>query len=226
MEHKYKHALKFALLIAILAVAIYFLRFSSYAEKISAEALREFVYGFGVYGFLVFILIYAVGVALSVPGTLLTFVGAILYGTWMGSLVNLIAATLGASIAFFAAKYLGRDFCQKLLRGKFDEFQKKVEKNGFSVILLLRLVPLFPYIGINYASGLVKIKFKDYFLATLLGMIPGAFIYTYLFATVGEKVLTKGIELKDLLTLEVAIPIALFVGLIVISTWYKRSRNH
>ena len=225
MEHKYKHALKFALLIAILAAAIYFLRFSPYAEKISAEALREFVYGFGVYGFLVFILIYAVGAALSIPGTLLTFVGAILYGTWMGSVVNLIGATLGASIAFFAAKYLGRDFCQRLMKGRLNEFQKKVEKNGFNVILLLRLIPLFPYIGINYASGLVKIKFRDYFLATLIGMIPGVFIYTYLFATLGEKILTQGFQFTDLLTFEVALPIVLFAGLIIISSWYKKAKN-
>lgn len=225
MNKRFKTIAKFIILLAILGGAIYLFRYSPIADQLTPANIRDFVMSFGIAGFLVFITLYALGAALAMPGTVLTFVGAIIYGTWLGTLLNLLGATLGASIAFFGASYLGRDFVETLMKGKFDQFKKNVEKNGFSVILLLRLVPLFPFIGINYASGLTRIKFKDYFFATLLGMIPGAFVYTYLFATLGETILTEGFQFTDLLTIDVLLPVALFIILIVASTWYKRTRR-
>lgn len=171
---------------------------------------------------LVFISIYAIGTLISVPGTVLTFAGAVLYGPWLGTIVNVIGATIGASLAFFAASYLGRDFIERLMQGKLESFQKRTEKDGFKAILLLRLVPLFPFVGINYAAGLTRIHFKDYFLATLIGIIPGGFVYTYLFATLGDKILTSGFHIKDLMVPEVLIALGLFAALIAISTIYRR----
>ncbi|PIN74857.1 hypothetical protein COV18_05555 [Candidatus Woesearchaeota archaeon CG10_big_fil_rev_8_21_14_0_10_37_12] len=219
-----KHLFKFILLIALLSLTVYIFKFSPLSETLTQEFIHDFVLSFGTLSFLIFIVVYALGTLVSVPGTILTFVGAILFGTWFGTLVNLLGATIGASLAFFVAQYLGRDFVKSLMGERLNEFEKKVEKNGFAVILLLRLIPIFPFIGINYASGLTKIKFKDYFFATLLGMIPGTFIYTYLFAIIGEKILADGFQLTNLLSVEVLIPLVLFAVLIAGTTWYKRSK--
>lgn len=222
MEKSTKTKLKFGLLLLALAIVVYVVRFSPLAGKISPLALREFISGFGVFGFLIFILLYAVGTAFALPGTVLTLVGALIFGAGLGTLLNVLGATIGACFAFFAASYLGKDFVQGLLKGKFDDFQNKVENKGFSVILLLRLIPIFPFIGLNYAAGLTKVKFKDYAAATFLGIIPGTFVYTYLFASIGEKVLTDGLSFSDLFTVDILLPIGLFATLLISTLVVKK----
>ncbi|RMD57532.1 TVP38/TMEM64 family protein [Candidatus Woesearchaeota archaeon] len=222
----WKSALKFALFLLIIALAVYTFRFSPVADNFSYERIRLFVQGFGLAGFLVFVLVYALGAALSVPGVVLTFVGALLYGKWLGTFLNLVGATLGASIAYFVAKVLGRDFVKGIMGSRLGEFERKVEKNGFGVMLLLRLVPIFPFIGVNYAAGLTSIRFIDYFIATFVGMIPGAFVYTYLFATLGEAVLSEGFSWSALLSGDVLAALGLFVALVVVSSIVRKRFNN
>ena len=217
-----KAVVKFALLLALMAFFVYMLRFSDFASRISPGAIREVVLSFGFFGYGVFILGYGVATMLAVPGTLLSFSGAILFGTALGTVMNVLGATLGETLAFFAAKFLGRDFVQGFLEGRLDRFQSMVEKNGFTVMLLLRLVPIFPFVVVNYAAGLSKMRFRDYFFASMIGIIPGTFVYTYLFATLGERVLTSGFEMKDLLTVDVLAPVMLFVLLLVSTLIYKK----
>jgi len=217
-----KAVVKFALLLALMAFFVYMLRFSDVASRISPGAIREVVLSFGFFGYGVFILGYGVATMLAVPGTLLSFSGAILFGTALGTVMNVLGATLGETLAFFAAKFLGRDFVQGFLEGRLDRFQSMVEKNGFTVMLLLRLVPIFPFVVVNYAAGLSKMRFRDYFFASMIGIIPGTFVYTYLFATLGERVLTSGFEMKDLLTVDVLAPVMLFVLLLVSTLIYKK----
>lgn len=222
MHENLKRAVKFVFLIAFILFGVYLVRYSPLASKLTYESIKTLVESFGLAGVLVFISIYAIGTLISIPGTVLTFAGAVLYGPWLGTIVNVVGATIGASFAFFAASYLGRDFIERLMHGKLDAFQRRAERDGFKAILLLRLVPLFPFVGINYAAGLTRIRFKDYFLATLIGIIPGGFVYTYLFATLGDKILTSGFHVKDLMVPEVLIALGLFASLIAISTMYRR----
>ncbi len=225
MKHKTKALLKFALLIVLVGLAVYIFKFSPYAENITVQGVKEYVLGFGTSSFLVYILIYAVGTLVSIPGTILTFVGAILFGTWLGTALTVIGATVGASAAFFAARWLGRDFVQDLLHGKFKAFQKQVEKHAFKGILFLRLVPVFPFIALNYASGLIKMKFRDYFLATLIGIVPGTFVYTYLFATWGDAVLMGTFSWQQALTPELLLPLGLFAALLIVPLAVKKFRK-
>ncbi|MEK7433756.1 MAG: TVP38/TMEM64 family protein, partial [Cyanobacteriota bacterium] len=128
---------------------------------------------------LAFILIYATGVIISFPGLILTLAGGIIFGTAKGTLVNVIASNLGASCAFFIARYLGRDFTEKLIKGKLKSIDENLGENGFIAVLRLRLIPLVPFNLLNYAVGFSKVKYKDYALGSFLGMIPGTFIYTF-----------------------------------------------
>ncbi|MDX1387503.1 MAG: TVP38/TMEM64 family protein, partial [bacterium] len=91
---------------------------------------------------------------------------------------SLLSATAGASLAFLLSRYLGRDFVVKVTHGRVQKFDEKIGEHGFYTVLYLRLVPLFPFNILNFSLGLTKVKFREYFLGTLLGMIPGAFVYT------------------------------------------------
>ncbi|MAF35412.1 hypothetical protein CMO91_06240 [Candidatus Woesearchaeota archaeon] len=217
-----KEAIKFGLFIALIAIAVYFFRYSPIADTISYASVKAFVEGFGVWSWAIFIILYAALVTVFVPGTVGSFVGALLFGPWLGTVLNVAGATAGAVVGFFISRLLGRKFVQTLIEGKMDKFEKLVHENAFKGVLFVRIVPLFPYVGINYTSGLLKMHFKDYFLASVLGMIPGTFAYTLLFASIGEQALTEGITLQSLLTPQILLPLGVFAVLLSIPFILKK----
>jgi len=126
-----------------------------------------------------YVVFYGLASALGVPGTILTIIGGVVFGSYLGTLLIVIGATLGASIAFFVARFLARDFISDMF-GKanwFEKLDKGIETNGLYFILFIRLVPVFPFNGINFASGLTKVRFRDYFIGTAIGIIPASFVF-------------------------------------------------
>lgn len=228
--------IKFIIFIILIALAVYLFNFTEFGRYIktaegrieTSNNINSFVNSYGVYAPLIFILIYTVGSAILFPGVILTFIGAILFGTSLGTLYNLVGATIGAILCFLIAKNLGHKFIDKIIRKRYHEFDrlvsKSIEKSPFKAIFVLRLIPLVPYNALNLVSGLTKISLKDYSLATFFGMIPGAFIYTYLFATLGEKVFT-GVTLNDILTKEVILALSLFIILMLIPLLLKKLKK-
>ncbi len=170
----------FAILI-IFALIIKFTPISEYANKDflikSRENLRALSQNW--WFSILFVLIYVIGVVVSFSGLILTMAGGIIFGTFKGTLLNVIGSNIGASIAFFIGRYLGRDIVDKLVKGKMKGIDDSIEENGFMAILRLRLIPLVPFNMLNYASGFSKIKYKDYALGSMIGMLPGTFIYTF-----------------------------------------------
>lgn len=128
---------------------------------------------------IVYVLIYVLGVVISFSGLILTVSGGLIFGTIKGTILNVIASNIGASIAFLIGRYLGRDFVEKLAKGKLKSIDDKIEQSGFLTILRLRLIPVVPFNLLNYASGFSKIKYRDYAIGSLIGMFPGTFIYTF-----------------------------------------------
>jgi uncharacterized membrane protein YdjX (TVP38/TMEM64 family) len=115
----------------------------------------------------------------ALPGTPLTLTAGALWGWFVGGLWVIVGSVAGASVAYWLSK-TGAPWIESLIRRRASGVYEKLRNEGFTTLLLMRLVPIFPYNVLNYASGLAGIRFKDYFLATLFGMIPGIFIYTYL----------------------------------------------
>jgi uncharacterized membrane protein YdjX (TVP38/TMEM64 family) len=126
---------------------------------------------------LLYIAIYVVGTVCLLPGTVLSFAGSRLFGLFEATLYTWIAATIGATLAFLLAKLLGRDFVDQLLGGRLEALDERLKRHGFTGLLILRLVPLFPFNGINFGSGLTSIRLVDYVLATAIGILPGTFVY-------------------------------------------------
>ncbi len=143
-------------------------------------ALRSRVDAAGVWGPAVFFALY-VGLALiPCPKALLTAAGGALFGLWAGAALSLAAALVGAVISFGVGRMLGREAVDRLIHGRLARVDALLADHGLSAVLIVRLVPLVPFIAINYASGLSGVKFRHYVLGSALGMVPGSLAYAAL----------------------------------------------
>jgi len=217
-------AKKFIIFILILVTAFVVFKFTPLKQYIEKDAILSFLETLKGewWGPLVFILIYAIGCVLALPGSILTLAGGAIFGTVNGTLFNVLASNLGATLAFFMARFLGRDFVAGLMKGgKLAKLDDSIEKNGFKTIFRLRLIPVFPFNGLNFGSGFSKVKYKDYLLGSVLGMLPGTFIYTYFGSSVLEGV--TGASQKAFVNL--AIASALLILISFLPTIVKKIRR-
>lgn len=128
----------------------------------------------------IFIAAYAMVTGLSLPGAvILTLAGGFVFGAILGTLFVNLGATIGATVAFVTARYLLRDTVEHKFGKSLRSFQEGFAKNAFSYLLMLRLIPLFPFFVVNLVSGLTRVSMGTYIGATALGIIPGSFVYAY-----------------------------------------------
>ncbi len=143
-------------------------------------AMRARVGEAGVWGPAVFFTLY-VGLALiPCPKALLTAAGGALFGLWAGAGLALGAALVGAIVSFGLGRILGREAVDRLIRGRVARVDSLLSDHGLSAVLIVRLVPLVPFIAINYASGLSGVRFRHFALGSALGMVPGSLAYAAL----------------------------------------------
>lgn len=145
------------------------------------------------------VLIYTASTAFSIPGaTLLSLIMGFLFGRWVGTGVILLAATLGATLVFLAARYLFADAAhEKLSSGRAARLMRGFHENAFNYLLFLRLVPIFPFWLVNLAPAFTPIATRTYVLGTAIGILPGSFV----FANLGES-LGRIESLNELVSLE------------------------
>ena len=154
------------------------------------EILRHslsWVDSLGSWGAIAFILLYTLATVAFFPGTILTLGAGVVFGIFFGSLYVFIGATLGAIAAFLVGRYLARDWVAKKIERnqKFKAIDQAVSKEGFKIVLLTRLSPIFPFILLNYAYGITGVSLKDYAIASV-GMIPGTIMYVYIGSLAGS----------------------------------------
>jgi uncharacterized membrane protein YdjX (TVP38/TMEM64 family) len=155
---------------------------SGILTEFQADELKNTVLEFGVLAPIVYILFYALASLLFIPGSPITLVGGALFGSLYGTLYTIVGATIGALLAFTLSRTLGRMFVSfgtGTVSQKLRVYDERIAQHGFLVVLFLRFVPLFPFNGLNFALGLTKVSYKDYFFGTVLGIIPGTFVYVY-----------------------------------------------
>lgn len=161
-----------ALLVAVACVV-------RYRTVIDPSSLERVLGRFGRLAPVLFVLIYALGTVLFVPGSVLTIAGGAMFGPVWGTLWNLTGATLGASLAFITARYVASDWVAKRCGERTNRLVRGVDEEGWRFVAFVRLVPLFPFNLVNYAFGLTRIALGEYVLASFVCMAPGAFAYTY-----------------------------------------------
>ncbi|MEE4354778.1 MAG: TVP38/TMEM64 family protein [Desulfatiglans sp.] len=209
MENTRRKALVKAVgLVAFVILAVFLVRFTPIKDYLTAETMGRFLDRAGHWAPILFMLIYAVGVCLFLPGTLLTGLGAAVFGAYWGFLYVWIGAMLGSSAAFFIGRTLGREFASSLVGDRLKRYDDAIERNGFATVLYLRLV-YFPFTPMNFGMGLTKVRFIDYFFGTGLGIIVGTFIFTFFIGTLKE-VWTSG-QWHELLSFKVFFSIGLFI---------------
>lgn len=172
-----------ALLIAALLVgAKYF-----HVQELLRSSLA-WISGLGPWGPAAFIAVYILACVLFIPGSVLTLGAGALFGVAWGSIYVSIASTLGAAAAFLIGRYLAREAIARKMEShaRFKAIDEAVAKEGWKIVGLVRLSPVFPFNLLNYALGLTRVSFRDYVLASWLGMIPGTVMYVYIGSLAGS----------------------------------------
>ncbi|MFQ5488963.1 MAG: TVP38/TMEM64 family protein, partial [Gammaproteobacteria bacterium] len=133
------------------------------------------------------VLLYTLATSLSIPGaTVLSLATGLLFGRWMGMAVILAAATLGAVLVFLAARYLFAEAARRRMPPLAQRLSAGFQRNGFHYLLFLRLVPLFPFWLVNLVPAFTAMRLRSYFLATLIGIAPGSFVFANLGQSLGR----------------------------------------
>jgi uncharacterized membrane protein YdjX (TVP38/TMEM64 family) len=125
-----------------------------------------------------FIAVYVIQTALSLPGAaVLSLAAGAIFGAIMGTLYANIGATVGATAAFLVARYLFHNVIQKKFGPRLEKLNRELETRGLNYLLFLRLVPVFPFFLINLGAGLTRMPLRTFFLGTMVGIIPGSFVF-------------------------------------------------
>jgi uncharacterized membrane protein YdjX (TVP38/TMEM64 family) len=168
------------------------------------------------YGPILFILMYGVGCMFALPASIFVIAAGVIWGWKLGSLYAIAGGLLGAIAAYFVALFLGE--------GLLDRFgnvgravRKQVESSGFTSMLIVRLIPGPPFAIWNFAAGVARMRFRDYALATFLGLIPSHIIFAYCADSLVNGTMSEGDALQRL-----AIVCGLLIALILIPLLLKR----
>lgn len=144
------------------------------------DAVRARVDEAGAWGPAVFFAAYLGLALIPCPKALLTAAGGALFGLVPGAALALSAALVGAVVSFGLGRVLGREAVDRIASGRLAQVDARLRDHGLAAVLVVRLVPLFPYIVINYAAGLSGVRFRHYLLGSAVGMVPGSLAYAAL----------------------------------------------
>ena len=165
------------------------------------EQLRDllnYLENLGPLGYVLFFVAYVAACVLFIPGSILTLGAGAIYGVFAGTILVSISSTIGATAAFLVGRYLARNWVADKIRGnaKFATIDNAVGMEGWKIVGLTRLSPIFPFNLLNYAYGLTTVRLRDYFLASWIGMLPGTVMYVYL-GSLAKSLSTLGADCPD-----------------------------
>jgi len=172
----------------------------------------------GVWAPIAYIAIYVVATVLILPSTALNLLGGAIFGPWLGTLWTSMAAVVAAVIAFMFTRTIGRDIVSKRIAGRWQALDAEIQTGGLFYMFAIRLQPIIPCGLVNIVAGLTSISFKDFFIGTALGTVPGIFPFVLL-GSFGLKAITTG-DYRPLLLI-----LSLVALLIASSVWYYRRRT-
>ncbi len=152
----------------------------------------------GPVGMGVFALLYIVACVFFIPGSLLTMGAGTIYGVVTGSILVSISSVLGATAAFLVGRYFARGLITKKIEGnaRFSAIDHAVANEGWKIVGLTRLSPIFSFNLLNYAYGLTRVSLKEYVLASWIGMLPGTVMYVYIGSLAGDLA-TLGVDTAE-----------------------------
>ncbi|MEK7841809.1 MAG: TVP38/TMEM64 family protein [Deltaproteobacteria bacterium] len=176
-----------ALIVAVIIIGL----FAAFSYSDLSSRLRDvlaWIENLGWIGIGAYILIYIAACVFLIPGSVLTLGAGVVFGVVKGSVIVSIASTLGATIAFLTGRYIARSWVVRQIEKRpfFRAIDEAISAEGWKIVLLTRLSPVFPFSLMNYALGLTPVKLKDYVLASWIGMLPGTVMYVYIGSLAGS----------------------------------------
>ncbi|SFS72316.1 TVP38/TMEM64 family protein [Marininema halotolerans] len=147
--------------------------------QFNPETIRYVVLSYGVWAPILYLLMHIVRPLFLVPATVLAVASGITFGPWWGTLLDASGSLAGAMVAFSLARWLGKETVSRWLN-QFTHWERWMVDEGFRTIVISRLIPFLPFDAISYGAGFSNIKVNDYFWATVIGILPGAFVFNVL----------------------------------------------
>lgn len=232
MASQFKQAFKdkLKLLMVICLLVSFIFGITHLNLQVYLQSLLIWVISLGVFGPIAFIAIYNLATLLFVPGSILTIGGGVLFGVVLGSFYVVVAATLGATLAFLMGRYFLRDWVAKQIErnAKFKTIDEAVGQEGWKIVLLTRLSPVFPFNFLNYAFGLTKVSLKDYVLGSF-GIIPGTVLYVYIGSLAGDLAMMGMENQQTTPETQIAkwvIRVVGFIATIAVTVYVTKVANH
>ncbi|RMG88917.1 MAG: TVP38/TMEM64 family protein [Candidatus Dadabacteria bacterium] len=151
-------------------------------------AALDWIDRMGPAGVVVYVVLYVAATVFFVPGSVITLGAGAIYGVIEGTAIVSVASTLGATAAFVIGRYLARDWVARKIEGnpRFRAVDDAVAREGWKIVLLTRLSPVFPFNLLNYAYGLTQVSLRHYFFTSWIGMLPGTAMYVYIGSLAGD----------------------------------------
>lgn len=199
------------LVLCIISAVIHICTKCGMFTNCTPQSMKNYICSFGALAPVVYIFMFTVVPLTFFPDAVIAVAGGLIFGVWFGTIYTVIGAACGGTLSFFISRLYGRGIVKKLAKGKIKWFDQGVEKRGFIFILILRFIPLIPFDVISYGAGLSKIKYKDFILATIIGVIPGVWVYTNL----GDKS-------AHLFSIEFFKAVAILILLMLVSYFVKK----
>jgi uncharacterized membrane protein YdjX (TVP38/TMEM64 family) len=175
------------------------------------QNIKSFVESYGIFSPIIYIILFTFIPLTLFPDSILAIAGGMCFGMVGGFIYTMIGAILGGTLSFFLARIMSHKVLNKLVKKNLSNLESAIKKRGFLLVLVLRLIPLFPFDIISYAAGFSGIKFKDFALATVLGIIPGIFV----FINIGDKSTEIGSS-------SFYVSLSLLIGLFVVAYFLKK----
>lgn len=175
-----KNWIRLAIVIALVGLAIY-MYFNVDMTQWTPEKIGAYIRSQGSFAAVGYVVILSLLPLLLFPDSVIVIAGGMVFGLMQGVILTSIGSLLGGVIAYLLAKWLGRDFVKHFVKKDLVRFTEGA--SGFFMILILRLVPLFPFKVVSYSAGLAGVNLRSFSLATLVGSLPGIIVYT----NIGDK---------------------------------------
>jgi uncharacterized membrane protein YdjX (TVP38/TMEM64 family) len=216
-----RRAIKIALLVFLVAVvaAVYFTPLRQYFTREHVRGAIRIMRSLW-YAPVILIFAYAIGCVFAVPASIFVLAAGVIFGWKFGSVYAMTGAMLGASGAYFVGRFLGEGLLDRLGRAG-RRITEQARSSGFLSILIVRLIPGPPFAMWNYAAGVARVPFRDYFLATLIGTLPSHIIFTYCADAIFNGTMTQGAAMKKLYVVA-ALLLAMVAVPLILKKWLQR----
>lgn len=187
------------------------------------QNILQWIDSLGFWGIAIYILIYVLAAVLLLSGAVLTLGAGAIFGVVQGSIIVSLASTLAATVAFLIGRYVARGWVAKQIEHKpnFKAIDSAVADEGWKIVGLTRLSPIFPFVFLNYAFGVTQVSLKDYAIASWIGMMPGTVMYVYI-GSLAKDLATLGAGSEQATTVQWILRIVGFIATVAVTVYVTK----